>query len=97
MLVTTLLHAIYISRMPFYETRFARRVELFNEILLMMTCCHFFIFVDPTVRRKEKDLVGTSAIAFISFLLGVNALIILVLAFTSWKRNRYLKKMKKEN
>ena len=54
MMTLTLLYVCYIGHMHLHETSWLRRVETFNEGILLGICYHFILFADPVVWAQEN-------------------------------------------
>ena len=94
MLYSTLGYICYISNMDFYETTSQRRIEIINECILIILCYHFVLFVNPVWPNEFRDKLGTSAIFFVSLLLGLNTLIIFWVNIIMIKSKCRIRKLK---
>lgn len=79
--VSNLVYLGYVSQQRFHDSPMQRRIEVFNETLLLILCYHFVLFTDDIWEDGEREAFGQSTIVFICFLLGINTLIILAVNF----------------
>jgi len=68
---------LYYGGVQPFETRFRRRLDLFNEYSILLITWHMMCYTDYVVRVDTQWLVGWSMIICISFNALVNIIIIL--------------------
>ena len=95
MVVLTQLYICFIAYMHVHETEKQRRIEMLNECILLGTCYHFYMLVDPNIEQSLKDDLGTSIVVFISSLLGINTLIIIGVNIQAICHKLKLRKLRK--
>ena len=71
-----IIYIIYFEGMKPLEGRSANRVELFGEVMNMLTCYNFFVFSDFLEDFETKFQWGFTTIAYITLLISANMLII---------------------
>ena len=71
-----IIYIIYFGGMKPLEGRSANRVELFGEVMNMLTCFNFFVFSDFLEDFETKFQWGFTTIAYITLLISANMLII---------------------
>ena len=85
MTYTSLAYLCYISSVSFHESFLQQRVEVVNELILLLICYHFVLFADTVWEKSFREQVGTSTISCIGLLLAANTLLILLINAKSCK------------
>ena len=94
------MYILYINYVPVYDGAVARRVEMFNESILLLVNYHIMVFANNRAwinSRTNSTLIGASAITFIALLLSLNTLIILIATCKDLQYKLRLKKLSKKN
>ena len=74
----TLIYILYINTVPLYDGALARRVEMFNETILLIISYHMMVFANRmqwTFDEKWRFSNSVSLIATIGLLLLVNVIV----------------------
>ena len=91
---------MYINCVPVYDGEVARRVEMFNESILILVNYHIMVFANKRAwisSRTNSTLIGASAITFIALLLIMNTFIIFIVTFKDLQYKLRLKKLRKKH
>ena len=66
------------------------RLEIFNEIMIMCSCYHMFLFTEFNPRDEDKYLVGHSYVYFVSLTFFYNVYRMIVKNIDRYKNKRRL-------
>ena len=64
-LLITLLQILYLSLVQPFKDKFLNKVEVFNEITIMLVCYHMFLFTSYVPSPEIQIDVGYSAVAMV--------------------------------
>ena len=81
---------------PLYDGALTRRLELFNESILLLVSYHIVVFANSNAWvGTNSSLIGNSMIASIAILLLINIAVMLMQSY--WDIKHYLKLRKLRN
>ena len=98
----TVLQVMYIGHASFYETRFAKKLEMANESIYVLIQYCFVLLINLVTPLDIRDTIGYIAIALVALLFTINMAFIIYVSVKAllrkielrFMRQRYLKNLK---
>ena len=96
MIYMTLMQIIYIGYTEYYETHFAKRLEIVNESIFVLIQYCIVLLVNLVYELDVREQIGNIIIGLTAFLFTMNMVVIVYVSIRALKRKLYLRNLKKK-